>query len=161
MLLRLPSSAARELEMAAQACPGATRVLEMAARASPGAVTARQKTAGACPGLEMAARACLARGWQSALHSKLLSEEHMLGATNLCSTTLCCALLVRVYAWVHTSCIYPYITRVPGAPGLEKHIRTFPFLVIPPRVGLDLFRHRNSFQKVAKSSNKSYEIRSL
>ena len=37
------------------------------------------------------------------MHSKLLFEEYLLGATKLCSITLCCALLVHGYAQDHIS----------------------------------------------------------
>ena len=37
----------------------------------------------------------------SKLHPEVLFQENMLDAAKLCSTTLCCALLVHGYLWVH------------------------------------------------------------
>ena len=80
--------------MHARVCPGAARELEISARAYPGAARVFEITGTVlcCTGQKIALEVAL----------KLLFEEHLLGTTQLCSTTLCCALLVHGYARDHT-----------------------------------------------------------
>lgn len=75
-------SAARSLEKAARACPGATRALEMAAAACPGATRAlvinAWPSSGAARALEIIARACLGtaiRALKSLLEAALSPPE--------------------------------------------------------------------------------------
>ena len=114
--------------MGARACPGAARALEMAARARPSAARALEMATRVCPAaakaleivlgqaLELRVRSTWPLGqalglalrskrlpMRSKLPSELLFEEYMLGTTRLCSTTLCCALLVHGYARDHPS----------------------------------------------------------